>query len=80
MILGTGRIYVAYFKTANNVSDIYLTHFDDQGKTFSSSVRVNDIKDDATADDTSPPVVKVASNGVYRLHKFIDRFLANLLL
>ena len=59
----SGRIYVAYYKTLNNASDIYISHSDNNGTTFSSPIRVNDIVGDATADDTSPPVIKVASNG-----------------
>ena len=40
-------------------------------KPFSSPVRVNDMIGDATADDTSPPVIKVASNGDDMYHGHI---------
>lgn len=59
----TGRIYIVYYKTENNITNLYLTRSDDNGKTFSSPVQVNDIKGDVSADDSSPPVIKVASTG-----------------
>jgi hypothetical protein len=59
----TGRIYAIYYNTANNITNLYLTHSDDNGKTFSPPVRVNDIAGDAAADDSSPPVIKIGSNG-----------------
>ncbi|HEY7573091.1 MAG TPA: sialidase family protein [Nitrososphaeraceae archaeon] len=59
----TGRIYAIYYKTENNITNLYLAHSNDNGKTFSPAVRVNDVVGDASADDYSPPVIKVASNG-----------------
>jgi hypothetical protein len=60
----TGRIYAIYYKTANNITNIYLTHSNDNGKTFSPAVRVNDMAGDASADDSSPPVIKLGADGV----------------
>ncbi|SRR5579884_220813 len=59
----TGRIYEVYYKTANNVTNLYMSHSDDNGKTFSTAVRVNDIVGDAEADDAVPPDIKVAPTG-----------------
>jgi hypothetical protein len=76
----TGTFYVIYFKTENNISNLYLVRSDD-GKTFSQPVRVNDVQGDATPDDVSPPAITVASNGeVYILwttSEYSDKLKAN---
>lgn len=60
----SGRVYVVYYKTKNNETNLYLSRSDDNGKTFSSPpVRVNDVVGDVSPDGYSPPVVKVASTG-----------------
>lgn len=66
-------IYLSYSKTENNQTNIYLVNSTDDGKTFSTPVRVNNLVGDATERPwTSTKVVLGPKDQIYVLWQVID--------
>jgi YbbR domain-containing protein len=59
----TGNSYVVYFRGENNGANVYIQRSNDNGKTFSDPVRINDIEDSVQLDaQWSPPAVGIGTN------------------
>lgn len=59
----TGKVYVSYFQTEDEVSNLFLISSDDNGKTFSEPVRVNAVEGDASPSGVSPPTIRTGPDG-----------------
>jgi hypothetical protein len=59
----TDRIYAVYFRGENDGGNIYLQRSEDEGKTFSDPVRINNVKGEVQLDaQWSPPALGVGPN------------------
>lgn len=63
-----GTLYAAFFKGEQDKANVYLVTSNDNGKTFTEPVKVNNIEGDAYISDYAIPVrVDSKNNGVYVL-------------